>query len=130
MSALFNVPSAAVLLLSLALILRETGWRGARLFSVLGVLLILTYSLGRIGEGVDGLLGAVSALGATEAVRFALLVLGSGYLFGTVSDLCREAGESGLGEAVELAGRAELILLSLPKLGEILKIAAELVKNA
>ncbi len=39
----------------------------------------------------------------------------------TVSNLCRSSGENSLASAVELAGNAEIILLSLPYLSEILK---------
>lgn len=46
----------------------------------------------------------------------------------TVYDICKENGENMLASAVEFAGNAEIILLSLPLLTSLIKDAFELLK--
>lgn len=46
------------------------------------------------------------------------------------AELCRESGEGGIAGGVELAGRIELLLLSLPLIGEILSTVRELLSLA
>ena len=59
----------------------------------------------------------------------ALLVkaLGIAILTQCASDICRDAGESGVANGVELAGKAEILLLCLPLLGEIFASVKELL---
>ena len=53
--------------------------------------------------------------------------LGIAVLTGTCAAVCRESGESGIAEGVELIGKAELLLLSLPLIEELLTAAASLL---
>lgn len=46
------------------------------------------------------------------------------------AELCRESGESGAATGVELAGKVEILLLSLPLINEILSTAKELLAIA
>ena len=130
MSEPLFVAGSAVLLFSLAFLLRESGWRASRLFSAFGTVVLLIHALGRVGEFFSGALGALGGLFNNEGVETILFILGTGILFGTVSDLCRGVGEEGIAEALEWAGRVEILLISMPTLTEILKMASEILKNA
>lgn len=44
------------------------------------------------------------------------------------ASVCRDCGENTVASALELVGKAELLLLSLPMLNDILNIAKELLK--
>lgn len=46
------------------------------------------------------------------------------------AELCRESGESGVASGVELAGKVEILLISLPLINEILSTAKELLSIA
>ena len=46
------------------------------------------------------------------------------------AELCRESGESGVANGVELAGKVEILLLALPLIAEILSTARELLSLA
>ncbi len=46
------------------------------------------------------------------------------------AELCRESGESGIATGVEIAGKAEILLLALPLVNEILSTANELLSLA
>ncbi len=70
--------------------------------------------LGEMLEGTsfEGYLEAlVKALGITLAVQFS-------------SELCRDAGESAIASKLELVGKAELILLCIPLIKELLTLAS------
>ena len=56
-----------------------------------------------------------------------LKALGIALLAEFCADICRESGESGAASIVELTGKLEILLLSLPLLEEILTAARELL---
>ena len=130
MSEPLCVGGSAVLLFSLAFLLRESGWRASRLFSAFGVVLLLIHTVSRAGELFGGALGAFGGLFNNAGTEPILFILGTGIIFGTVSDICRGVGEEGIAEALEWAGRVEILLISMPTLTEILKMASEILKNA
>lgn len=43
------------------------------------------------------------------------------------SSVCRDAGEGALGAKLELVGKAEILLLCLPLIGELVALAADMV---
>ena len=53
--------------------------------------------------------------------------LGIAILTQICSDICRECGESALSGGVELTGKLEILLLSLPMVSEILSMAEQLL---
>lgn len=46
------------------------------------------------------------------------------------AEICRDCGEGGIATAVELAGKCEILLLSLPLVSSILSSAAELLNRS
>lgn len=69
------------------------------------------------GTGFGGHLAVLTkALGITLAVQL-------------TAELCRDLGESALASKLELLGKAELLLLSLPLLNEMAELAAELINS-
>ena len=56
-----------------------------------------------------------------------LKALGIAILTQCCADICRDAGESGIGNGVELAGKLEILLLCLPLMQEIFATAKELL---
>ena len=64
------------------------------------------------GTSFESYLGTLTkALGITLAVQFS-------------AELCRDAGESAIASKLELVGKAEIILLCLPLLRELIGLAA------
>lgn len=57
---------------------------------------------------------------------FLLKALGIAVLCAVCADICRDAGESGIGAGVELAGKIEILILCLPLLNELLSTAKAL----
>lgn len=73
----------------------------------------------------------ISKLSESAAVPgfLSLLIkaLGVSLICGAAADICRACGESSLASGVESAGRALIVLLSLPVVGYILETAAGLI---
>ena len=112
----------------LAFVLRECGFRAAKLVSLVGIVILVGSAASGIGELVSSL--GISRLGdeAEEGCRLMLKIVGVGYVFGSSAELCREIGEGGVANALSVAGRVEIFLLILPTLREIITLGVELMK--
>ncbi|MCI8387652.1 MAG: hypothetical protein HFE63_04210 [Clostridiales bacterium] len=68
------------------------------------------------GTSFEGYMSTlVKALGITLAVQFS-------------AELCRDAGESAIASKLELVGKAEILLLCLPLINELISLAAGFMK--
>ena len=70
------------------------------------------------------------ASGISGYAEFLFKALAVALLTQLCAELCRESGETGAANGVELAGKAEILLLCLPLLGEILDTVKELLAVA
>ncbi len=120
-----QVAAVAVLLSMLLYILRASGGKNAAAVSLFGGVLFLSYALVRYKEPLAALREmAEKANLATEAGQL-LRILAVCFLCGIAADACREMGEGTLASRVEFVGRAEILLLSLPFLLDIVAAAVE-----
>ena len=125
MSAL-KVVGYAFLTLFLVVILREVGFRGARLLSLVGVVGLLSASV----VGVESLGTVFDKVGQDVPNEYAVAVMkimGVGYASGICSDVCLELGEVGLSSAVALFGRIEMLALCAPMAVSILERGIDLM---
>ena len=101
-----------------ALVLRECKSPMAPLLTLLGGILLLLSVIPRLSPLISwakSLEGALPlALGETVGK-----VLAAGFLCSVGSDVCTELGAPSLGGKLELAGKIEILLLSLPILKEL-----------
>ncbi len=67
------------------------------------------------------------AFGLGETTELLFKGLGVGVLTQLCADLCRQSGEGSLASGVEMAGKAELLLLCLPMLRELVEVAEGLL---
>lgn len=111
-----------------ALLVKEAGGaRFAVLLSALSGVLFLLPLLDRYGEVAAFLSGLSENTLFSESFRLSMKALSVGLLASFTADLCRELGEGGLGEKLELCAKAEILLLSLPTVSRLLTICTELV---
>ena len=68
-----------------------------------------------------------SLAGFTDYAEPLLKALGIGMLTQVCADVCRECGESGVANGVELLGKVEILLLCLPLIHHLLEMAQELL---
>ena len=125
MSVFLKAVAYALLCLLLGVVLRELGFRGARLVGLIGTVALLGASVSCIGEVLTAL-PAVGDGGREYAVAI-LKMVGVGYAFGICSDACRELGEGSLAGAVCLFGRVQILILSLPFIKRIIERGVELI---
>lgn len=65
--------------------------------------------------------------GVGELTSLLIRALGVAFLTQICADLCRQSGEASIAAGVELAGRAELLLMALPQLKNLLSAAQALL---
>ena len=64
----------------------------------------------------------------SRAVEIMLKALGISLLTHVCATVCRDAGEGGVAQYVELGGKLEIIILSLPLIKDITDLALELIQ--
>lgn len=115
---LLSTLGIGVLCAAAALVLKECKSPIAPLLTLLGGILLLLCLVPRISPllaWAKKLEGALPhAVGETVSK-----VLATGFLCGVGSDVCTELGAPSLGGKLELLGRIEILLLSLPLLSEL-----------
>ena len=83
-------------------------------------LLMLAPVIAWVGELCEG-------QGMGEMASLMLKGLGVALLTQFCADLCRHSGEAPLANSVEMAGKAELLLLCLPMLRDLIDVAGEML---
>ncbi len=118
----------ALLLLVVALVLRQ--WR-AELLPLVRVSAVLAFATLLIGTlaPIVVYLHELTEQAAIPSEHASLLfkALGLALLTQFCGEICRECGESAIADGVELIGKAEILLLALPLIGEILSLTRELL---
>ena len=101
-----------------ALVLRESKSPVAPLVSLLGGLCLLLFLLPRLGELLSGL---EETLGTLDGALMGSVgkVLAASLLIGVGCDACTELGAPSLAAKLDFFGKIEILLLSLPTLGEL-----------
>ena len=109
-----------LLIASLALIMKNLGFKGAPVFVVLTVTALIGTSVNKL----SGILSVFSELGEHANIQKytegCLKVLGIGYLSGVCCDVCKELGENGVAKAIAIFTKIELIAIAAPYISEII----------
>ncbi len=117
----------AMLIAALGVILKDIGFRGYKLYSTLGVVLLFGVLMRLAGELVGAIEPIIQLGGVGELASLALKIVGVGYVYGIAADVCRDMGESGIANTVLAVGRVEILLISVPSIVGIVELAAELI---
>lgn len=125
MTGWLKVLAYAFITLFLGLVLRELGFKGTRFVMLLGTVSLLGVALVCVDKVID-MLPSISESGEEYAAAM-LKIVGVGYAFGICSDVCRELGETSLGNVVCLVGRVEILVISMPFIKRIIEKSVELL---
>ncbi len=109
-----------------AMIVKETSPRSFPFIGIFGGAALLFYVLLRYAEPISYINGLAERTGISEYISLVLKALAIGYGVGLTADLCRDMGETRIASGLELLGRAEIILIALPSLAEIIELAMDL----
>ncbi len=63
-----------------------------------------------------------------QYLPYLLKSMGISLISSTASDLCRDCGEGSVASKLEMLGKCEIVVLSLPLLRELLSLAEELMR--
>ena len=126
MSLLVKCVGYALLVLFLGIVLRELGFRGARLVSLVCSVGIIGAAVGGIGELGD-LLGDVWNGISSDSVIAVVKIIGVGYVSGVCADVCSEFGENVLSGALTTLGKVEMLIISAPSIISIVDAGVELI---
>ncbi len=125
---IFKILGISLVLLASAVLLRSFGWRGAPVFACIAALLLLSSAVSGLAPLAGSEIFKKYGSSLEAPVSACLKILGLGYLFGIVSDICRELGEGGIAKAVEIVGRVEIIAVIIPFFEEIIRLGVELIE--
>ena len=110
----------------LGLVLREAGFRGARLVSVCAAVVIFLLAAEGAEELVDILYKSADSSSLGSQARCIIRLIGVSYVFGISAEICREMGEQAVASAVLTVGRVEIFLIGAPYLKELLELSLRL----
>lgn len=125
MTDVLKIAAYVLITVVLGFLLKELGFKGAKLLLLIGTVSVIGASViafGRIFSSFPGM-----DADNREYAQAMMKMIGVGYVFGICSDVCYELGEGGLGGAVVMLGRIEIITLVLPFIKRIVEKGLELI---
>ena len=126
---LWQLTGAAILLAVIIAAMRDSGCRTTPYILAAGGTLFLVAVLSRLATPLGAL---ASLLGESPLSSYASVLLrGLGIVWVTKigGEICRDLGAESVAGRLELCGRAELLLLTLPYVTELVKLAVRLVEE-
>ena len=126
---LLGIVGGALLVAVVSATLKETGKGFVPFLLAGGGVLLTAWAVGKLGEGFR-LLSSFSSWETLSPYVGALLKgLGVAYVVHIGADICRDLGATGVATKLELCGKAELLLIALPYLGEVISLALSLCEG-
>ena len=127
MVELIKICGVAILATFCAVILKSFRGEYAALVRVAGVTVIFGVSV----LGVRSLFSDISEIVYQESVEpyvtLLLKSLGIGIVTRICSEVCRDSGEGTIGSYVEIGGKVEIVLLTLPMIKKIIDLAVGMI---
>ncbi len=97
------------------------------LFVICGTLILFALALSKSGEALQFIRDTMELSAFSEEMGIMCKALGIAVIAQIGADICREAGESVVATQVELVGKAEILLLSLPLVTRIMTLIREML---
>ena len=128
--SLISVVFAAVIVVLIALKLREMGSGYGILMSIGACVMVMYFVIGRfrqIAGYIDRLVSYVSV--DITYIDIILKMIGIAYICQFATDICKDAGYQAIASQVEMAGKISLILLSMPVLMSVIDLVVAIVEG-
>ena len=123
-----KVCGAVLAALMFALILKRTRPEFSVLVSGASGILITGIAVAAIVPAMEYLRNISSQSGFSECTEIVFKAVGIGVVTEISAAICNDAGESALASQIGFFGRAEILLLSLPLIKNVIDMAAQIVK--
>lgn len=128
--SLISVVLAAVIVVLIALKLREMGSGYGILMSIGACAMVMYFVISRfrqIAGYIDRLASYVSV--DITYIDIILKMIGIAYICQFATDICKDAGYQAIASQVEMAGKISLILLSMPVLMSVIDLVVAIVEG-
>lgn len=128
--SLISVVFAAVIVVLIALKLREMGSGYGILMSIGACAMVMYFVISRfrqIAGYIDRLASYVSV--DITYIDIILKMIGIAYICQFATDICKDAGYQAIASQVEMAGKISLILLSMPVLMSVIDLVVAIVEG-
>ena len=124
---LFKVCGLAVLSAMLVSLLKKWGADMAVVLKIAAGIALAATCFGAVSPIVEYLAEISVSYDVVEAAGFMLRVLAVALVTHICANICRDCGESTLASYMELGGKVEIILLSLPAIKKIIETAVGMI---
>ena len=94
--------------------------------TIVSSIIIFTVGLSCLAPAIE-YLNSILNSATTDYIIILMKSLGIALLTQTTSDICRDSGETSVAAKIEFAGKAEILVLSLPLIAELLEISHNLL---
>lgn len=112
---------------TILIVLRQARPEIATVFSLAAGAVILLALSDRLGESIRVIREVAAQAEVGEGTETLLRVVGIGALCTLGGQLCRDAGEKGMGEKVELGGKIMMLSMALPMAASLLQAVCALL---
>lgn len=121
----FKICGIALISAMLAVLLRKMGGEVATLLKIAAGIVLASVCFGAAAPLVDYITELAEITGDSsiyEAVELMLRVLATAIVTHVSANICRDCGEATIGGYVEIGGRVEIVLLTLPMIKRIIEL--------
>lgn len=94
---------------------------------ICGIIILFALILGMISPIIEFINGLAGQALEEQYIEILLKTLAIAYITNISSDICKDCGEGNIASGVEMIGKVEIILLSLPLIEGILELAGDLI---
>ncbi len=91
--------------------------------------ILVSAAIGEFTPAFDFVSEAVSKTGFSGYFTTLMKAMGVTMTVQFTSEVCRDCGESGIASKLELAGKAEVMILCLPFIEELISLAADIMNT-
>ncbi len=126
---LLQAAGVALLIGMVVAFLKDAGGRFALFAAAGGGILLTLWGISRLGGVFTAFRELTSSTVLSPYLTLLMKALGVGYVVEVSADICRDLGAPETAKRLELCGRAELLLLALPPLTELIRLACEMAEG-
>ena len=127
MTGITKICMIGIICVLLSLLLRESGGKLSFAVKMACSAFIFISALTTLAPVLDFAKETISTSAVSPYAQILLKSLGIAFATAVASDICKDFGEASVASGIELAGKAEIILLSLPAIKEIIALAGEII---
>lgn len=114
MTVLIKICGGAIIASILALVVKEGSKTASAVLVALTALLLLSGAVIRFSSSVESVKTLLDESGMNSYGTLMIKSLGIGIVVKIASGICRDLGQESVSSGIELAGKAEILILCLP----------------